>query len=103
MRANSEACCRQVRARRWRAMFHTEGPMSTRPRRPLVTFIALAFLALAASPGVVSAQTAPATRAAQDPLTAIIAVDPQVRVGRLPNGLQYFVRANGQPQGRAEL
>ena len=33
----------------------------------------------------------------------MIAVDPQVRVGRLPNGLQYFVRANAQPQGRAEL
>ena len=63
--------------------------MSTRTRCLLV-----AFLALAASPGLVSAQSSPATRAAQDPLTAIIAVDPQVRVGRLPNGLQYFVRAN---------
>src|SRR3954468_18139159 len=79
-------------------MLHTEEPMSTRTRRLLVTVIALA-----AMPGLVSAQTSPATRAAQDPLTAVIAVDPQVRVGRLPNGLQYFVRANGQPQGRAEL
>jgi zinc protease len=43
------------------------------------------------------------TTAATDPLTKVIAVDPQIREGRLPNGLQYFVRANGQPRGRAEL
>jgi len=73
--------------------------MSTGTRSLLV-----AIVALAASAGLVVAQpTSPATRAAQDPLTAVIAVDPQVRVGRLANGLQYFVRANGQPQGRAEL
>src|SRR6185503_6241892 len=50
------------------------------------------------------AQPAPSTRsAAQDPLTQVIAVDAQVKVGRLPNGLQYFVRANAVPRGRAEL
>jgi zinc protease len=43
------------------------------------------------------------TTAATDALTTVIAVDPQIREGRLPNGLQYFVRANGQPRGRAEL
>src|SRR5438552_2907232 len=80
-------------------MFHTEGPMSTRTRHLVVALIALALWARV----VVAQPSSPASRAAQDPLTAIIAVDPQVRVGRLPNGLQYFVRANGQPQGRAEL
>src|SRR5690242_21430360 len=30
-------------------------------------------------------------------------VDPEVLVGTLPNGLRYYVRANGKPQRRAEL
>src|SRR5213595_2982944 len=30
-------------------------------------------------------------------------VDPDVLVGRLPNGLRYYVRANGKPGHRAEL
>jgi zinc protease len=30
-------------------------------------------------------------------------VDPEVVVGRLPNGLRYYVRANGKPGHRAEL
>src|SRR5919201_4664521 len=32
-----------------------------------------------------------------------VPVDPQITVGTLPNGLRYYVRANKQPQGRAEL
>lgn len=66
--------------------------------------LVLTFTAVAAASGMATAQPAPATGSAlQAPLTQIIAVDSQVRVGRLPNGLQYFVRANGQPRGRAEL
>ena len=72
--------------------------MPTRTRYLLLTITAVAISARMAG-----AQTAPARAAAQDALTQVIAVDPQVRVGRLPNGLQYFVRANAQPQGRAEL
>ena len=30
-------------------------------------------------------------------------VDPQVRIGTLPNGLKYYVRANARPEKRAEL
>ena len=71
--------------------------MLTRSRRLLLTFLVVV---LAALPAV--AQRA-ATTAATDALTQVIAVDPQIREGRLPNGLQYFVRANGQPRGRAEL
>jgi zinc protease len=37
------------------------------------------------------------------PLSQVITVDPQVHAGRLANGLQYFVRANAVPRGRAEL
>ena len=80
-------------------MFHTEEAMFTRTRCLIFTTVALA----ASARLVVAQSTSPAVRAAQDPLTQVIAVDPQVRVGRLANGLQYFVRANGQPQGRAEL
>lgn len=66
--------------------------------------LVLTFTAIAAATSMAGAQPAPATAGAlQAPLTQIIAVDSQVRVGRLPNGLQYFVRANGQPRGRAEL
>jgi zinc protease len=72
--------------------------MLTRTRYLLFTITAVAISARTAG-----AQTASARAAAQDALTQVIAVDPQVRVGRLPNGLQYFVRANAQPQGRAEL
>jgi len=59
---------------------------------------------VAAAVRLAAAQPTPAAvRAQQAPLSEVIAVDPQVRVGRLPNGLQYFVRANAQPRGRAEL
>ena len=73
--------------------------MSFHARRALVAVVAVAI-----SASTVVAQRAPAaTTAATDALTKIIPVDPQIREGRLPNGMQYFVRANGQPRGRAEL
>src|SRR5690349_9663764 len=72
--------------------------MSTRTRSLLLTLTAVLVAGRLAV-----AQKAPATTAATDTLDKIIAVDPQIREGRLPNGLQYFVRANGAPRGRAEL
>jgi zinc protease len=33
----------------------------------------------------------------------VIPVDPLITVGTLPNGLRYYIRANKQPQARAEL
>lgn len=80
--------------------------MLTSARRILLTiFVVVSAAGLAAAqPASAIAQPAPAAaRAAQDALTQVIAVDSQVRVGRLPNGLQYFVRANAVPRGRAEL
>ncbi len=71
--------------------------MVNRVRSLLFTMAAMAV----AAPTVVA--QAPATSAAQAPLNEVIAVDPSVRVGRLPNGLRYFIRANGTPRGRAEL
>jgi zinc protease len=73
--------------------------MPTRTRRLLLTITAVA-----AAAHIAVAQPAPAiSGVAQAPLTQVIAIDPQVRVGRLANGLRYFVRANAQPRGRAEL
>jgi len=36
-------------------------------------------------------------------LEDVVPVDPQITVGRLPNGLRYYIRANQIPQARAEL
>ena len=51
----------------------------------------------ATRPAVAAQVTAPA------PLTTPLPADPAVTAGRLPNGLRYYVRANKQPMGRAEL
>src|SRR6185369_6520105 len=36
-------------------------------------------------------------------LSQTVPVDPLITVGTLPNGLRYYIRANKQPQARAEL
>src|SRR5678810_394719 len=48
-------------------------------------------------------QLATGSGAATVPLTAPVPVDPRITVGTLPNGLRYYIRANKQPLGRAEL
>src|ERR1035437_7828812 len=64
---------------------------------------------LAAAVSVASAQTPPAehetsaTSVASYGLSQQMPVDPEVVVGTLPNGLRYYVRANGKPGHRAEL
>src|SRR5580693_3642261 len=58
---------------------------------------------------IASAQTPPpgretsAASVASYPLAQKMPVDPEVVVGTLPNGLRYYVRANGKPGRRAEL
>jgi zinc protease len=37
------------------------------------------------------------------PLSDTLPVDPQITVGRLSNGLRYYIRANHKPEQRAEL
>lgn len=44
----------------------------------------------------------PSVSSAQQ-LTDTLGVDPNVTVGRLPNGLRYFIRVNKKPEKRAEL
>src|ERR1039457_4216333 len=57
-------------------------------------FFALSSILL---PLVLHAQT-PATD-----LNSLIPMDPNVRMGKLPNGLTYYIRKNGKPEHRAEL
>jgi len=45
----------------------------------------------------------PAGALAQISAPDTIVMDPAIRVGTLPNGLRYYVRANKQPKNRAEL
>ena len=52
--------------------------------------------------GAAGQQAAPAP-AATAPLDSKIPVNTQTTVGRLPNGLRYYVRSNGEPRNRAEL
>jgi len=74
-------------------------------------FAVLVALALVSSPvaplGQVAVPAAPAQTGASDPataaLTATLPVDSAVRVGRLPNGLRYFLRQNGRPAKRVSM
>src|ERR1043165_205280 len=58
---------------------------------------------------VASLQTTPpghetsAASVASYGLSQLMPVDPEVVIGTLPNGLRYYVRANGKPAHRAEL
>jgi zinc protease len=61
--------------------------------RWLIRALAIALL-LGATAGVAGAQVDP-----QSP----VPLTPEVREGRLPNGLRYYIRRNARPQGRAEL
>lgn len=67
------------------------------------TRLALLTLAIAAASVPVAAQRAVTTGPQNAPLSAVVPVDPRITVGTLPNGLRYYLRANKQPQGRAEL
>jgi zinc protease len=60
--------------------------------------------AIVAAVSFTGAQPPAVATSVQDaPLGQTIPVDPLITVGRLPNGLRYYVRANRMPQARAEL
>jgi zinc protease len=79
--------------------------------RPSLLFIALALLAPSLASNTLHAQkTAPDSIAAASDtaaplpaLTAPLPVDSAVTVGKLPNGLRYYIRVNHEPRHRAEL
>jgi zinc protease len=56
----------------------------------------LAIIVLLLAPAAVRAQTVPT-------LTDTLGVDPAIAIGRLPNGLTYYIRENREPEARAEL
>src|SRR3990172_6390736 len=58
-------------------------------KRSTLLFLAAAVLAPAAAPAQQLSDTLP--------------VDPNVTIGRLPNGLRYYIRVNAKPEKRAEL
>ena len=61
-------------------------------------------LAIAVSAVLIHAQAPPATTNVQAaPLGQAVPSDPLITIGTLANGLRYYVRANAQPRGRAEL
>jgi zinc protease len=70
-------------------------------RRHAVT--ALALLVGLAGIGLVRAQEPSRLDPATVPLAEPVPVDPRITLGRLPNGLRYYIRTNGRPVERAEL
>src|SRR6185295_18308528 len=80
--------------------------MILRDRRLAVSSVAATLLVAGAS--LLSAQAPPgretsAASVASYPLDQLMPADPEVLIGALPNGLRYYVRANGKPAHRAEL
>src|SRR5690348_15100000 len=66
----------------------------------------LAIAVLLATPFTFARQATPAAGAASPqtaPLTQVIPPDPQITVGKLANGLTYYIRTNKKPEHRAEL
>ena len=69
-------------------------------RTPLI----LLLLAVTVATGLAAAPQRAVTSGPHDaPLTATVPVDPRITVGTLSNGMRYYIRANKQPQNRAEL
>jgi zinc protease len=60
--------------------------------------------AIAAAVSFAAAQQPPVTTNVREaPLSQTVPADPLITIGTLPNGLRYYIRANAQPQARAEL
>ncbi len=74
--------------------------MTLSPRGPILLSVAVCVTGVclvAARPQTAPPQARPA------PLTATVPTDPQITVGKLPNGLRYYLRTNTKPEHRAEL
>ena len=56
----------------------------------------LVLLACVLFPGIVRAQ-------GQNPMLQPLPVDTAVRIGKLPNGLTYYIRHNEYPKGQADF
>jgi zinc protease len=65
--------------------------------------IASLAIAVAVSFAAAAQQPAVTTNVLEAPLSQPVPADPLITIGTLPNGVRYYVRANRQPEGRAEL
>ena len=78
--------------------------LRTRIRSALLCSAVVAGIGVIAGIAVVGAQQPAIPQAVLTaPLDRVVPVDPLITVGTLQNGMRYYVRANGLPQGRAEL
>ena len=71
-------------------------------------FLLLLFYCISCSPKIAQNQNpAPVeVHVAPDPSPVVmspIPVDPSVRIGKLPNGITYYIKKNAKPENRAEL
>jgi zinc protease len=73
--------------------------MTLRSRRLWILLLSTVTVAT----GLAAPQRAVTSGANDAPLTAMVPVDPRITVGTLSNGLRYYIRANKQPQNRAEI
>ena len=75
--------------------------------RSKARIVVLLLLVLSTLSLVGAQQRAPQAQVAQDAKTATLdqrlPIGPEITVGKLPNGLSYYVRANKLPLNRAEL
>jgi len=69
-------------------------------RRVLATLVLSIWFA---APWGTGALAAPQQDAATIALDQPVPVDGRITIGRLPNGLRYYIRTNGRPSSRAEL
>lgn len=82
------------------AFRRTAGPL----RALLLPLFLAATLACSGAPAPSTPELIPVPRIeAPEALDAALPFDPRIRAGELDNGLTYYVRRNGSPQGRAEL
>ena len=72
------------------------------PRVALFLLIVGLAACAAPKPAVREAPEAPAPETPA-PGAAALPIDPEVRLGKLPNGMTYLIRANRKPEHRAEL
>jgi zinc protease len=59
--------------------------------------------ALLVMPVAAFSQAPPVTTASTASLDTRLPVDPKIRIGKLPNGIRYYIRQNSTPRQRAEL
>jgi zinc protease len=71
-------------------------------KTPVKSIIKLWLLSLLVMPAIVNAQS-PEVKVSQSKLSEQLPIDPMVKIGKLPNGLTYYIRKNTRPEKKVEL